>query len=275
MQRVLPLLLSTFLVSPLVAHDYWLAPADYRPAVGQQVDVRMFVGHEFGDLKERSLQLSRTVRFRLLNSRGQSVNLLRSETDGQKPLVQLRLADPGTHLLSLQRDWSMIEMEAEKFHGYLEHEGLTDAIEQREQAGEADQTASERYRRYLKSLILADGVATDTWQQRLGHRLEIIPQSDPSAVKPGNTLPVQVLFESRPLANVQVMAMGRNGDDVTIHSQRTDAEGRAQFTLDHPGEWIVRLVYLRRCPRPKKADWESFWSAMTFEVVGGNQDGTN
>ena len=39
--------------------------------------------------------------------------------------------------------------------------------------------------------------------------------------------------------------------------------------IDHAGEWIVRLVYLRRCEEPEEADWESFWSAMTFGVSGG------
>jgi len=28
-------------------------------------------------------------------------------------------------------------------------------------------------------------------------------------------------------------------------------------------------VHLRRCSEPKKADWESFWAALTFGVVDG------
>lgn len=267
-------LISLSLASPAMAHDYWLAPSTYRPAAGSTVDVRLYVGHEFGDVKERSLQLPKTVRFRLSDGRGRSANLLRSQVDGQKPLIQLQLPAAGTHLLSLQRDWSLIEMEAKKFHGYLKHEGLTDAIREREESGEADQPASERYRRYLKSLVVADGQHTAAWQVKLGHRLEILPQRDPSAVQPGGALPVQVVFESRPLGDVQVTAMGRRGEEVTIQHLRTDGEGMAQFTLDHPGEWIVRLVYLRRCPRPKKADWESFWGALTFAVTEDSKGST-
>jgi hypothetical protein len=39
--------------------------------------------------------------------------------------------------------------------------------------------------------------------------------------------------------------------------------------IDHSGEWIVRLVHLRRCSEPKEADWESFWAALTFGVAEG------
>ena len=269
MMRILPFLLIAFLVETADAHDYWLAPGSYRPAAGTPVPVKLLVGDKFESEIERTLKKSKTVRFRLLDGQGKSVDLLKTGTDGQKPLVQLKLSQPGAYLLALQRDWSRIEMEAEKFHNYLEHEGLTDVIQLRKESGEADKPASERYRRYLKSLLLADGVSGDTWQQKLGHRLEILPLKDPSTVKPGKTLPVQVLFESKPLADVQVAAMGRQATKkVTIHRARTDDNGMVEMKIDHAGEWIVRLVYLRRCVEPEEADWESFWAAMTFEAPG-------
>jgi uncharacterized GH25 family protein len=268
MRRIIPILLAFLLVESAAAHDYWLAPADYRPAVGKAVDVRLFVGDKFDPEIERQFKRSRTVRFQLLDRRGKSLDLLTSGREGEKPMLYLELPQPGAYLLSMQRDWSLIEMTAEKFHKYLEHEGLGSVIELRKQAGEADQAASERYRRYLKSLLLADGVGGDTWRRQLGHRLEILPLADPSLVKPGTTLPVRVLFESRPLADVQVAAMGRDGEDkVTVVRSRTDKKGQAELKIDHAGEWIVRLVYLRRCTEPKEADWESFWAAMTFEVT--------
>lgn len=270
MVRIITLLLCALLVESVAAHDYWLAPRNYRPSAGKPVPVRLLVGDEFDAEIERTLKKSKTVGFQLHHAQGESVDLLVSEEDGQKPLVELKLQQPGAYLLSLQRDWSMIEMEAEKFHHYLEHEGLTQVIQLRKESGEADKPASERYRRYLKSLLLADGVGGDTWKKQLGHRLEILPLADPSTVKPGTALPVQVLFESKPLADVQVAAMGRRGrKKVTIHRARTDAEGQVELPIDHAGEWIVRLVYLRRCEEPEEADWESFWSAMTFGVSGG------
>jgi len=253
--------------SPVFAHDYWLAPATYRPAVGDKFDVRLLVGDKFISEIERSLQKPRTVSFRLVDKDGKARDLLRSGRKDQKPVAQLVLPGQGTFVLAMQRDWAVIEMKAKKFHEYLEHEGLQRVIQLRKAAGEADKPAKERYRRYLKSVLRGDGVASSTWRRRLGHKLEILPLEDPSGVTPGDSLPVRVLFQSKPLVGAQVSVFGRQGKKVTVHAARTDARGRVSLKIDHPGEWVVRLVYLRRCPEKKEADWESFWSAMTFGVT--------
>lgn len=253
--------------SPVVAHDYWLAPANYRPGVGDKFDVRLLVGDKFVSEIERSLQKPRTVSFRLIDKDGQSRDLLRSGLKDQKPVAQLSLPGQGTFMLAMQRDWAVIELKAKEFHEYLEHEGLQRVIQLRKVAGTSDKPAKERYRRYLKSFVRGDGVASSTWRRRLGHKLEILPLEDPSGVVSGDSLSLRVLFQSKPLAAAQVSAFGRQGKKVTVHTARTDSKGRVSLKIDHPGEWVVRLVYLRRCREKKKADWESFWSAMTFGVT--------
>jgi hypothetical protein len=36
-------------------------------------------------------------------------------------------------------------------------------------------------------------------------------------------------------------------------------------TLDHSGEWLIRLVHMRRCAADcAEIDWESFWGAYSF-----------
>ena len=268
MNRLLGGLLLLVLATPARGHDYWLAPETYRPRVGQDVPVRLFIGDHFVSGIERQLRKKMTVRFRLIDSAGTTRDLLKIGTDRQKPVTRFALPAKGTWLLAMQRDWAVIELEAEKFHKYLEHEGLQRIIDARRKAGEADKPARERYRRYLKSLLVAGNQSTSTWKRKLGHRLEILPLSDPSLVKPGETLSVRVLFDARPLAAAQVTAFGRRAKKVTERSSRTDATGTARLKLDHPGEWVVRLVHMRRCPDRKAADWESFWGAVTFGFSG-------
>ena len=111
MVRIFTLLLVALLVESAAAHDYWLAPQTYRPAAGKPVPVRLLVGDKFDAEIERTLKKSNTVRFQLLDAKGQSVDLLKTSEEGQKPLVQLKLPQPGAYLLTLQRDWARIEME--------------------------------------------------------------------------------------------------------------------------------------------------------------------
>ncbi|MCH2571085.1 MAG: DUF4198 domain-containing protein [Planctomycetes bacterium] len=248
------------------AHDYWIAPVTYQPQVGQGVPVRLFVGDHFHGEIERPLQEKMTVTFQLHDSVDHASDLLEGAVFEKTPITNLRLPKPGSYLLSMQRDWSFIEMKGDKFHQYLEHEGLGHIIKQRTDAGDAGKSATERYRRYLKSLVVADGKPTDTWKKSLGHKLEIMPLSDPSTTDVGKRLVVQVFFDGKPLVDVQVGAMGRKEGEVTDRHARTDKSGKVSFKIDHPGEWIVRLVHLRQSTDPEEADWESFWSAMTFGV---------
>ena len=247
------------------AHDYWIAPQNYQPQVGQSVAIKLFVGDHFSEEKERPLQQRMTVDFLLHSETVPPKNLIVDERFTKMPVAQFVVNKPGTHIISMQRDWAQIEMTGEKFHQYLEHEGLHHIIAQRKEAGEADKPGTERYRRYLKSLIVVDGKRTALWSKPLGHKLEIIPLSDPTVAKQNETVQFRVLLDNNALANVQLAALGRQADKVTDIHTTTGKNGIASLKLPHTGEWLVRLVYLRRCEQKEvDADWESFWAALTF-----------
>ncbi|MFP6587984.1 MAG: DUF4198 domain-containing protein [Pirellulaceae bacterium] len=249
------------------AHDYWIAPQNYQPQVGQSVVVKLFVGDHFNEETERPLQQKMTVDFLLHSDATAPRNLIVAEQFTIKPVAQFVINKPGTHVISMQRNWAQIEMTGDKFHQYLEHEGLHHIIAQRKKAGEADKSATERYRRYLKSLLVVGGKRTSTWNKPLGHKLEIIPLSDPTVAKQNDTLQFRVLLDNNTLANVQLAALGRQADKVTDIHSTTDKNGVASLKLPHTGEWLVRLVYLRRCEQKNvNADWESFWAGLTFWV---------
>jgi uncharacterized GH25 family protein len=249
------------------AHDYWIAPQNYQPQVGQSVAIKLFVGDHFSEDKERTLNRKMTVDFLLHNGATAPRNLTVEEQFTKTPVAQFVINKPGTHVISMQRNWAQIEMTGDKFHQYLEHEGLHHIIAQRKQAGEADKSASERYRRYLKSLIVVGGQRTSTWSKPLGHKLEIIPLSDPTVAKQNDIVQFRVLLDNNALPNVQLAALGRQADKVTDIHTTTGKNGVASLKLPHTGEWLVRLVYLRRCSQKDVgADWESFWAALTFLV---------
>ena len=260
------LLTLTFLGRIGFAHDYWVAPATYQPQVGQAIPVHLLVGDGFKGEIERPLQKKLTVAFRLHDSKEHFSDLLKGAQFEKKPITNLTFSIPGTYLLSMQRDWSFIKMEGDKFHKYVANEGLHHIITQRTDAGDTNKSVTERYRRYLKSIVVANRKPTDTWKKCLGHKLEIMSLTDPSATKKGTPFSVQVIFDGKPLVGVQVGAMGRKGNNITDQHYRTDKNGMVSFKIEHRGEWIVRLVYLRRCTDAKEADWESFWSALTFGV---------
>lgn len=249
---------------PADAHDYWLQPERFDTAAGKELDVQLFVGDHFVSGAERPYQARMTVDFRLIGLK-HIVDLKPEAKDGGRPFATIQPQRNGSHLVVLERDWSHIELEPEKFNSYLEHEGLSRIVELRKKASEDHAVGKERYRRYLKTLIHVGGKDDMTYKKKVGHRLEILPQANPSLVKSGQRLEFLVLFDDIPLRNAQVSAYNRVGEDVKTQESRTNERGRIQFELDRPGVWLVRLVHMRRCSeKTDDADWESFWAAYTF-----------
>ncbi len=85
-------------------------------------------------------------------------------------------------------------------------------------------------------------------------------------MKSGESLPVVLLFEGKPLAGAQIEAHSRVDGKVMTQKTTSDKDGQATVKLDRAGLWLIRLVHMRRCPEPKEADWESFWASCSFEV---------
>ncbi len=253
------------LAAPARGHDYWLQPATFTPASGKPVALALHVGDGFVSEAERPFQKKPTLHCRLYSS-SDTVDLAASAREGGRPLLRLSCPKPGIYLVALERDAHLITLAAKKFNRYLAEEGLDAVLAQRKKRGEADAPGRERYRRYLKCLLRAGGKGDGTWKKSAGHKLEILPLADPTALKAGDTLKVRILFEGKPLAGAKVTAFRRAGKKVVAHSAVSSARGEACFPFDAAGPCLVRLVHMRRSAHDSEADWHSFWAALSFAV---------
>jgi uncharacterized GH25 family protein len=258
------LLVVIALASGAAAHDFWIQPDTFFPPKDRPVPVRVFVGDGFVKESERAFEKPATPRLRLVGAEGET-DLLPSGREGKTPFVEVTLKRAGSHWVALERGRKTIRLEAAKFNEYLAEEGLDHVLEQRRLAKEDQKPGRERYGRYLKCLVQS-GAADEGWKRACGHRLEIVPLSDPCAAKPGGTLEVRVLFEGKPLAKVSLFALRRDGEKVHKQKLTTGADGTAEVKVGQAGVWLLRLVHMRRCPDPAEADWESFWTSLTFAV---------
>ncbi|MEZ4450861.1 MAG: DUF4198 domain-containing protein [Nannocystaceae bacterium] len=249
------------------AHDYWLEFQPLAPAVDQALALSLWVGEDFVAEAEKAMQRDRTVSLRHLH-RGGDEDLRAVGREGAAPLLEVPLKTPGGHLLSLERDPSHIVLRARKFNRYLEHEGLSSILDERRRTHQRLRRARERYTRYLKAFVqvgdAADGVST----RPLGHRLELVPDRDLAALRPGDRLGVRLLFEGAPVAGAQVEAFVKRsrGGPATGQAAITDGDGRIEVAIGEAGAWLVRTVHMQRCEACDDADWESFWTSYSFAV---------
>jgi nickel transport protein len=114
---------------------------------------------------------------------------------------------------------------------------------------------SGHYLKYAKALFVQGNASAD-YKRRVGCRLELVPLSDPFALKTGQSLAVQAFYEGKPLVGVGLEI----GDGKTkmkeedIPRYKTNADGVAQVPITHGGLEVIAVDY-RWTPsfRPRSA----------------------
>jgi uncharacterized GH25 family protein len=252
-----------FFAFPAFAHDYWVVPAELIVPGDRDVAISLFVGDDFVAEEEKRFERSRFLRLSHLHART-TEDLMDLAVDGALPMLRLPLRGSGGHLLLVDRNVSHVELEPQKFEEYLRHEGLMGVLDQRARLGESGRPGRERYSRYLKALVQVGSARDETFGVTARQTLELVPESNPVFVDPGDALTVRVLFQDKPLSNARVEAFSRNGADVRGAIYTTDPTGRVRILMDRRGVWLIRMVHMVRCEDCSDANWESFWASYTF-----------
>ena len=256
------------------AHDLWLEPETIPGAKGDDLVLHLRMGDQFKTEEERPLQKDRVARFDLFSDRTKRRDLQAMGQDAQTPAAKLR-PEAGALLAVMDRTPRPITMERDKFNRYLEDEGQDAVTALRTRLGQNEQPGKEVYTRYLKTLVQerdpAGSIPSTLYKRRVGQRLEILLENDPGRMRPDKMLTVKVLFEGKLLAGAKVFAYRRGvaGQDPVALTAVSSAEGLAEFKLDQPGSWLVRMVHIR-VPTERKpessAPWESFWASYSFTM---------
>jgi uncharacterized GH25 family protein len=260
MKRSLTFSLFLFLSPCAFAHDLWIEPSTFRPAVGERLGVALRVGQNVhGDPMPRIPAL--IERFVLASGKGES-NVI--GMPGSDPAGLVLVNAPGLQWLGYQSKPYPVTLEARKFEDYLKDEGLERIIAARAKKGQSAAVGRERFYRCAKSLLDVAGAKTPA-DTPLQFTLELLPRRNPYALKPGDKLPVTLLYRGKPLANVLVVAMSK-ADPANAVRARTDAKGHATLPIAHRGFWLVKAVHMEAAPADAGVDWESWWASMTFEL---------
>jgi len=254
-------LLSIAAVLP--AHDMWIEPTAFRPAVGQIVGARLRVGQNLlGDPLPRDPALIREFVFDDGSGRRALVG-----REGSDPAGYLRMAGAGMSIVGYFSNPSRVELTAEKFNQYLQEEGLDAIAAVRVARKQTASGAREMFTRCAKSLIVSGAAGDGQADRALGFTLELVAERNPYTLRDGEELPVRLMYEGRPLAGALVVAMNRMNPAERV-SVRTGSDGRARLKLRSTGMWMIKAVHMLAAPAGSNADWQSFWASLTFEKVG-------
>jgi len=266
-RRLLTAAILVALSTGLSAHDFWIEPSTFAPRTDEAVRVFLRIGERFtGEPMPRNS--AAIERFVAVGPLGEQPVFGR---DGLDPAGLLRLDAAGLWHIGYRSKPSPVLLPAEKFEQYLREEGLEYVSDARAARGQSQMAGRERFSRSVKSLLRAGTGANGAgFDRALGLTLEFVLDADPTLTT-ATRIPMRLLLDGRPLAQSLVVAFrkdaGAAGAGVERMRTRTDAQGRVQLSVE-PGQWLVKAVYMKGADAASGADWESVWTALTFEVPG-------
>jgi hypothetical protein len=188
--------------------------------------------------------------------------------EGNITVLRFPTGASGTYTTGISTLPRTIELDAQSFSEYLEHEGLTALAKQRQEQGIANQPARETYSKHVKAILQAGDSTSEHFRTPMGYPIEFIPLENPYQKTVGETISFQLFLKGAPLSNQQVhFSSSTNGKAKTRteRSVRTDAEGRFQVPLDQAGHWYVATIFIEES-KEANVDYESNWATLTFEV---------
>lgn len=188
--------------------------------------------------------------------------------DGDRPALQLQARKPGLITIIHESDWSLLTFKKwQKFIEYLDDEGLPELANVHIERNLPQTEFKEIYARFAKTLVQVGepGIGAD---QETGLTIELTALANPYGLARGQTLPVRLTFNGKPLTNMPIKTFFGHGTD-QLAFVRTDADGRAEIPDSGAGPYLLNSVLI--LPEDQNSDkalgsvWRSYWASLTFE----------
>ena len=256
--RVALLAAALMWLTPAAAHEYWIEPLRFRVEPGGAMEANLRLGMEF-----------RGSRMPYVDA-----NIVRLEDDGERiagilgdiPAIKLTDMTPGLHQLVYHSTAERVHWtEYQKFAEFVNDHGLGWVLDRHKARGLPDTGFDEAYTRCAKSLVQVGPVAGS--DHAVGLPAELVAQANPYMLRPGDTLPVKVLWHGKPAPDVLVRVFRRWQEQPTISDVVSGPDGVAQVPLAGPGVYMLNAVLMDEGAEKPADVWHSFWASLTFEVA--------
>ena len=270
MKRTIFLLAGCIL---LCSHDMYLKFDTFFLKPNRDVQVHLYNGTF--EKSENSIDRDRMLDVSIVSPNGRAAQADTQWSDaGNATVMKFTTGATGTYVAGVSTKARIIELSAEDFNGYLEHDGILDVLERRKSQGILDKDAREKYAKHVKAIFQVGGSRTGHYSTVLGYPIEFVPEVNPYDLTTGGTLPVRLLLNGNPLADQLVYAghasPGHSHHDGSEHSHggetqlRTDQNGMVKVRMEEAGHWYLRTIHM--VEKDGDLDYVSNWATLTFEL---------
>ncbi len=247
--------------SSLDAHDTWLRAREILVAPGETVHLDLTSGMTFPTL-DYEIAPERIARAEM--RLGDEVSRLTSRKRGGKSLVLgATLPRPGVAVIAVELLPKRLTLDEAGVEEYLREIGATESVGLLWAREPKPRRWRETYRKQAKAFVRAGEPTNESsWRKPMGLALELLCDADPTRLRVGDEVRLQLLKRGTPLPGVAVGAV----HSALAHRRllTTDADGWARFVFDHAGPWLLAATELRR---RADGEWESDFTTLSVEIA--------
>jgi uncharacterized GH25 family protein len=257
------MILGLTLSLPALAHDTWLLarPSAVQPGTAVTLELTSGMAYPAPETAIKPERVSRAA----VRLAGSTSDLEDRRSAAKFLRLTAKPASPGIATLWVELAPKSIDLTPAQVQHYLDEIGASAALRQAWTEMPEPRRWRELYTKHTKAYVRVGLPAEDrSWAEPVGMSLELVPEKDPTALRPGEVLPVRLLRNGAPVAGFAVGLVGPGSAHGILKT--TDAEGRATFPIGRAGRWLLRTTHVRRSTKPE-ADWESNFTTVTFEVA--------
>lgn len=281
------ILFGIFFAVLLSSHDMYLKFDRYVLEPGTQAVIQLFNGTF--DRSDNVITRDRMLDVSLVgNGQRVAVDTSAWHEKDSTTYLNIKTGSSGTWIAGVSTKARSFGQSAEDFNNYLKHDGVLDMLDLRTQQGTLQDSAIEKYSKHVKTIFQIGDKLTDDYKTELGYPIEFILQENPYDLHPGHDLPVQLLYEQKPLPH-QLVYVGHqptsheHTHDGHTHSHdheadhhhdemlqlRTNHQGRVNVPISEEGIWYLRTIHLVEVAE-EGLTHESNWATVTFAIGGGH-----
>ena len=194
---------------------------------------------------------------------GKTSELVR-DAEGKKAMrLRARFPQPGIAVVWVESKPRSLELKPAEVREYLDEIGAWDTVGKKWESG-ASGRWRESYTKHAKSYVRVGIPRGDmSWEEPVGMALELVPESDPTAIVAGEDFAVRLLKNGQPVADTAVGLVAANAKSGSL--SKTDSEGKVRLKLTRAAWWLIRATVLE----PASAtdlDWESHFATLTVHA---------
>ena len=246
------------------ATEPWLLPERFTATPGATLQFHFAGSDDLPDGKT-PLTVENVLSARWFAYPGRSGDLAVVERPGGPLRFSAALAAPGVVTVSVSFKAERTEIGPGEVESYLREINADSSVRTAWLNEPRRGRWQELRSRFAKTFVRVGEPTAGTggWEEPVGGNLELVPRRDPTDLLEGDSLPLRVLSNGRPLAGIAVQFVAAGGN--REHIEFTDERGWVTAVLDRAGIWLIQGITMTRSSGGGEP-WVSCRAAMTVRA---------